>query len=76
MKNIKLLLLFILPSLLILVPTVMAQEEDDGLTIGFSQVGSESGWRVSFTNATIAEAEARGINLIFSDGENSQEIQI
>ncbi len=76
MKNFKLLLLIILPTLLVFVPTILAQEEGDALTIGFSQVGSESGWRVAFTNATIAEAEARGINLLFSDGENSQEIQI
>jgi ABC-type sugar transport system substrate-binding protein len=46
------------------------------LTIGFAQVGSESEWRIAFTNATLAEAEARGINLIFSDGENSQDTQI
>ena len=54
---------------------LMAQD-DTSLTIGFAQVGSESEWRIAFTNATLAEAEARGINLIFSDGENSQEIQI
>jgi simple sugar transport system substrate-binding protein len=46
------------------------------LTIGFSQVGSESAWRTSFSEATIAEAEARGINLIFSDGQQRQENQI
>jgi ABC-type sugar transport system substrate-binding protein len=55
---------------------LQAFAQDEALTIGFAQVGSESGWRVSFTAATLAEAEARGINLIFSDGENSQELQI
>jgi simple sugar transport system substrate-binding protein len=47
-----------------------------GLTIGFSQVGSESAWRTAFTNATMKEAEARGINLLFSDGQQKQENQI
>lgn len=56
-----------------------AQDVDpsgEGLTIGFSQVGSESAWRTSFSEATIAEAEARGINLLFSDGQQRQENQI
>lgn len=53
-----------------------AQDEDAGLTIGFSQVGTESDWRIAFTEAILAEAEARGINLLFSDAENNQENQI
>jgi galactofuranose transport system substrate-binding protein len=51
-------------------------QDGSGLTIGFSQVGSESAWRTAFTEATLAEAQARGINLLFSDGQNNQEIQI
>lgn len=51
-------------------------QDDVPLTVGFAQVGTESEWRIGFTNATLAEAERRGINLIFSDGENSQEVQI
>lgn len=47
-----------------------------GLTIGFSQVGSESDWRTAFTEITLAEAEKRGINLLFSNAENSQQAQI
>lgn len=46
------------------------------LTIGFSQVGAESDWRTAFTEITLAEAEARGITLLFSNAENSQENQI
>jgi galactofuranose transport system substrate-binding protein len=46
------------------------------LTIGFSQVGTESDWRTAFTEAIFAEAEARGINLLFSDAENNQDRQI
>lgn len=56
--------------------TVWSQDDTSNLTIGFAQVGSESAWRVAFTEQTLAAAEARGINLLFSDGENSQQIQI
>jgi len=48
----------------------------EGLTIGFSQIGSESAWRTAFTNAVQAEAEERGINLLFSDAQQEQENQI
>jgi ABC-type sugar transport system substrate-binding protein len=50
--------------------------EGKELTIGFSQVGSESDWRTAFTEITLAEAEKRGITLLFSNAENSQENQI
>ncbi len=46
------------------------------LTIGFSQVGSESGWRTSFTESVKAEAKKRGIDLKFSDAQQKQENQI
>jgi simple sugar transport system substrate-binding protein len=51
-------------------------DRSQGLTIGFSQVGSESDWRTAFTEITLAEAEQRGINLLFSDAGNIQEAQI
>lgn len=50
--------------------------DEDQLTIGFSQVGSESGWRSSFTQAVQAEAQTRGIDLKFSDAQQKQENQI
>lgn len=46
------------------------------LTIGFSQVGSESSWRTSFSESVKAEAEKRGIDLKFSDAQQKQENQI
>lgn len=76
-------MIFIIRSILITVIactvflTASAQEnEPTGLTIGFTQVGSESDWRIAFTEAIKNDAEARGINLIFSNAENSQEKQI
>jgi len=46
------------------------------LTIGFSQIGSESGWRTSETASIKAEAEKRGIKLLFDDAQQKQENQI
>lgn len=46
------------------------------LTVGFAQVGSESGWRTSFSDSVKAEAEKRGIDLKFSDAQQKQENQI
>ncbi|WP_246589788.1 ABC transporter substrate-binding protein [Marinobacterium ramblicola] len=46
------------------------------LLIGFSQIGSESGWRTSETASIKAEAERRGIDLKFSDAQQKQENQI
>jgi galactofuranose transport system substrate-binding protein len=48
----------------------------EGFTIGFSQIGSESGWRAAETAVAKAEAEARGIDLKFADAQQKQENQI
>ena len=45
----------------------------NALTVGFAQVGSESGWRTSFSESVKAEAEKRGITLKFSDAQQKQE---
>ena len=44
--------------------------------IGFSQIGSESGWRAAETTVTRQEAEERGVDLRFSDAQQRQENQI
>lgn len=49
---------------------------DEEIIIGFSQVGTESEWRIAFTNAIRQEAELRGISLLYSDADNNQENQI
>lgn len=48
----------------------------DGLVVGFSQIGSESGWRAAETSVTKQEAEKRGIDLKFADAQQKQENQI
>lgn len=46
------------------------------MTVGFSQVGSESGWRAAETSVAKSEAQKRGITLKIADGQQKQENQI
>jgi ABC-type sugar transport system substrate-binding protein len=46
------------------------------ITLGFSQVGSESAWRVANTKSVQESAAAAGIALDFQDGKQKQENQI
>ncbi len=48
----------------------------EGMVVGFSQIGSESGWRAAETSVTKQEAEKRGIDLKFADAQQKQENQI
>lgn len=45
-------------------------------TVGFSQIGSESGWRAAETTLTRQQAKDRGIDLKFADAQQKQENQI
>ncbi len=69
---------FIFLEIMLTILTLTAFAESGGLenrTIGFSQVGTESEWRIAFTESILAEAQKRGIKLSFSDAENNQENQ-
>jgi len=46
------------------------------ITVGFSQIGAESGWRTVETKSIRSEATRRGINLKFSDAQQKQDNQI
>ena len=46
------------------------------LLLGFSQIGSESAWRVGNTNDIIQQAENYKISLMFEDAKQKQENQI
>ncbi len=48
----------------------------DQLTVGFSQIGAESGWRTANTESIKSEATKRGIDLKFADAQQKQENQI
>jgi simple sugar transport system substrate-binding protein len=50
--------------------------DGDELVVGFSQIGSESGWRTAETNAARRAAEERGIDLRIADAQQRQENQI
>ncbi len=56
--------------------TLALSAADKKLTIGFAQTGAESAWRTANTESMKSEAEKRGINLKFSDGQGKQENQI
>jgi ABC-type sugar transport system substrate-binding protein len=47
-----------------------------GSTVGFSQIGSESGWRAAETSVSKSEAKKRGVNLKIADAQQKQENQI
>jgi simple sugar transport system substrate-binding protein len=49
---------------------------DEQITLGFSQVGAESGWRTANTQSIQSSAEEAGIDLKFSDAQQKQENQI
>ncbi|TDE32232.1 ABC transporter substrate-binding protein [Actinomadura sp. 6K520] len=46
------------------------------ITLGFSQVGAESGWRTANTKSIKEEAAAAGVDLKFADAQQKQENQI
>ena len=60
----------VLASMLVMSSSALAQ------TVGFSQIGSESGWRAAETTLTLQQAKDRGIDLKFADAQQKQENQI
>lgn len=49
---------------------------DDKITLGFAQVGAESGWRTANTKSIQESAATAGYELKFVDGQGKQENQI
>lgn len=50
--------------------------KDGAITMGFSQVGAESGWRTANTDNIKSAAADAGVDLKFSDAQQKQENQI
>ena len=46
------------------------------IILGFSQLGSESGWRIGNTRSVITAAQRAGVQLMFKNAEQKQENQI
>jgi ABC-type sugar transport system substrate-binding protein len=53
-----------------------APADDGKITLGFSQVGAESGWRTANTESIKSAAADAGITLVFDDAQQKQENQI
>jgi galactofuranose transport system substrate-binding protein len=53
-----------------------APKKEGKMTMGFSQIGAESGWRTANTDSIKKEAENRGVDLKFADAQQKQENQI
>jgi len=53
-----------------------SRTEEDTLLLGFSQLGSESGWRIGNSKSIQDAAEKAGIQLMFDNAEQKQEKQI
>ncbi|MDP9096400.1 MAG: ABC transporter substrate-binding protein [Pseudomonadota bacterium] len=56
------------------VGTLPAMAKD--MTIGFSQIGSESGWRAAETTVSKEQAKTHGVTLKIADAQQKQENQI
>ncbi|CAN7278204.1 ABC transporter substrate-binding protein [Rhizobium rhizogenes] len=65
-----------LVSATILAACMFTSASAKDLVVGFSQIGSESGWRAAETTLTKQEAKKRGIDLKFADAQQKQENQI
>ncbi|AVA21527.1 galactofuranose ABC transporter, galactofuranose-binding protein YtfQ [Rhizobium sp. LEGMi198b] len=65
-----------LVSATILAACMFTTASAKNLVVGFSQIGSESGWRAAETTVTKQQAEKRGIDLKFADAQQKQENQI
>lgn len=57
-------------------PAANATKEAKDITLGFSQVGAESGWRSANTKSIQDSAKEAGYTLKFSDAQQKQENQI
>ncbi|HST84321.1 MAG TPA: ABC transporter substrate-binding protein [Kineosporiaceae bacterium] len=51
-------------------------DKSDKITMGFAQVGAESGWRTANTKSIQSSAETAGVDLKFSDAQQKQANQI
>jgi len=67
---------FLPTALIALTPLMVTSAFAAGLTVGFSQIGSESGWRAAETSVSKSEAQKRNITLKIADAQQKQENQI
>ena len=56
--------------------TKAKEDEDEGLLLGFSQIGSESAWRIGNTKDIEEQSVNYGVNLMIENANQKQENQI
>jgi len=66
----------LLATVVTLVPAMATSAFAASMTVGFSQIGSESGWRAAETSVSKSEAQKRNITLKIADAQQKQENQI
>jgi len=57
-------------------PQKQEKSDDEGIILGFSQIGAESAWRKCNTRSVKEAAENAGVQLLFENAEQKQENQI
>jgi galactofuranose transport system substrate-binding protein len=67
---------FVWLFVLMIAAGMVSAAESKKMKVGFAQTGAESDWRTANTLSIRDEAEKRGIDLKFSDGQGKQENQI
>lgn len=76
----KVILLAALLSLLLLLSGCAGKEppaeKEEGLLLGFAQIGSESSWRIGNTRSVQEAAQRHGIRLMMADANQKQENEI
>jgi galactofuranose transport system substrate-binding protein len=75
-ENLMTLRISLVAALTALTPLLATSASAAGLTVGFSQIGSESGWRAAETSVSKSEAQKRNITLKIADAQQKQENQI
>ena len=67
---------FLISAALLLCGCAFHADEDELIVVGFSQVGSESSWRIANTRSmTETFSEQNGFELIYDDAKNKQQNQ-
>ena len=63
-------------SLLVSCNSPSSSQNEPGVLLGFSQIGSESAWRIGNTRDIEEQAEKYGVSLMFENANQKQENQI
>jgi len=53
-----------------------AEASEGKIRVGFSQTGTQVGWRIAQTNSILSEAEARGYEMVYTDAQEDTQKQI